>query len=703
MNERATDQIQSWRFRKNLPRFVRFAAIACIALVLLAVGIGLYRAKNVADFRMIGFPTELSKEVISKVDSYERREFEGDNLKYHLIADQATTFSDNHQELSNVHLQLFGTASEVDEITAAKAVYVPGEQKTFTGYFAGDVNVKTRDGLKLRTEQITYTDTTKIISAEENVQFERANVSGKSFGAIVRVNNHTVELPRDVEFALNGANGNITNIKSGRAVYIQLPEAVEFYDGVSFESNRGSTETVSATANFAKASLVTTGTDERAFTRIDMNGNVAIDRKQGSEHSTATAASATYDKTQNRFELSQNVVIEVAQGDGARRITGEQAFYQLTEGKFEISGSAEISGGGDSAKGDRIVGELRGNGMLQLANAIGNAYVSQNRDGQQTEMNANEIHAKFDAGGEIAFADTAGQTRIFRQSEAAQSSTIEVNADSKVKAAFRPQGLFDQVATEGRTTIKFDSPNDVSSRQISADSVKSVFQTDGRSMKRAEAVGDAEFLIEPHKASVENNRVKVNSPRIDCDFYANANSPSVCVGERKAKLVRSPTVSREGRGEQIVTSEKLTARFDQKSSAVNEIEAFGNAKFVELDRNASANSIYFNAVDESVKLRGGEPTAWDSTARLKANEIDWDTKNKRSSYRGSVTSTYYKANGMGKGTPFGDSDKPAYVTSEKSELDHSNEIAVYTGNARAWQGTNYVRAVAITFKKRESI
>jgi lipopolysaccharide export system protein LptA len=132
------------------------------------------------------------------------------------------------------------------------------------------------------------------------------------------------------------------------------------------------------------------------------------------------------------------------------------------------------------------------------------------------------------------------------------------------------------------------------------------------------------------------------------------------------------------------------------------LDAAGKSKFSELDRTAIADSFGFSTSDEVIQLRGGEPTAWDSRARIKAKEIDWDTKNGRSAYRRSVSSTYYNSQSVGSASPFGDPGKPFYVTSENAELDHGAEAALFTGNARGWQGNNYVRGERLELRKRES-
>jgi lipopolysaccharide export system protein LptA len=52
--------------------------------------------------------------------------------------------------------------------------------------------------------------------------------------------------------------------------------------------------------------------------------------------------------------------------------------------------------------------------------------------------------------------------------------------------------------------------------------------------------------------------------------------------------------------------------------------------------------------------------------------------------------------------PFGEEGKPVYFTADACELDQKNETAVYSGNARGWQGNNYVRGSRIDLSQRDS-
>jgi lipopolysaccharide export system protein LptA len=135
----------------------------------------------------------------------------------------------------------------------------------------------------------------------------------------------------------------------------------------------------------------------------------------------------------------------------------------------------------------------------------------------------------------------------------------------------------------------------------------------------------------------------------------------------------------------------MAATFVRDTQDVERIDALGDGKFNENDRNGLATNISYTTSDEMVRLRGGEPTVWDARGRTKAVEIDSDLLNKISYGRTRVATTYYSQEKTGGATPFSKAKSPVYVAAERAEFRQNNSQAIYTGNARAWQDDNFVR------------
>src|SRR6185295_3412156 len=108
-----------------------------------------------------------------------------------------------------------------------------------------------------------------------------------------------------------------------------------------------------------------------------------------------------------------------------------------------------------------------------------------------------------------------------------------------------------------------------------------------------------------------------------------------------AKVIVEPVQKSEDRGTRTLTAQRIAAFFVKDTQEIERTDAQGDAKFNENDRNGVAANISFSGGDNTVRLRGGEPTVWDSRARTKAVELDSDLTNHVSYSRGKTATTYY--------------------------------------------------------------
>jgi lipopolysaccharide export system protein LptA len=745
MPETPYRNLKNYQFRAQMPLIIRVVAIVALAATIIAVGIGFYRNRNNQEFRMKSLPATLSKDVLAEVNGYERRETDGDVMKYYIKADKATTYTDNHQELENVFLQVYSeTGDTSDQIKAQKAVYVPAENKNFTAYFAGDVNIETRDALKVKTEQLTYKKETEIAEAEEFIEFSRENVSGKSLGATVNIKNKTLELLRDVEIVAdgNGADEKYqqAKISAGHAFLNQTDGKIDFDGNVNVSITPNDSD---AQPTDIKSDRATAFFTDKEIKKIDLNGAVEVYQKPTGANAkwTKTRANravadinkelkqlelfenvdietasrdaqptriktnyAVYQKDADRFELKNGVEIVTTQGDKQTLIKSDDAVYEQANGKIYLFGSAEITQPNDYLKGDNITAELFPNKNLKNAFVKGSASLKQTAPDRATEVSGNELNAAFGDNQQLRTANAIGAANAnLIPAKADEYTKVTLAAPNAVRLNFNRAGLLEQMNTEGRTTVAMLAPvskPDAANKRLIADTVKTFFSASGKDLARAEAVGNAELYIEPLKNSVENYRTTINAPRFDCDFFETGNNPRECSGSVKAKTVRVPTVAAENRGVQTLTADRMNASFNGQSNDIQQFDAIGNAKFSELDRNGTAELIVFTQNDETVRLRGN-PLVSDARARAKAGEIDWDTRNEKSFLRGKVSTTYLSQKQTGGATPFGESIAPVFITSDAAEFEHQAEVGVYTGNARAWQENNYVRADQLILRQKQ--
>ena len=323
MPEEKNKQLKKLEFRAKLPKYFRAAAVIGLITTVMVIVIAFIFTDR-TEFRMKSLPANLSENVVAEVTNFERRETDDQgNLKYFIKADKATTFSDNHQEMENMFVQVFDeTGQNSDVITAEKGIYIPKENKNFDAFFAGNVSIETRDALKVKTEQLSYKKETGIAEAEEYIEFERENVSGNSVGAIVHSIEKRIELLKDVEinsFDLK-QDGELakSDIKSAKltanyAMFDQGAGRIELKDNVVIDvtpsgENKEFTQPTEIKSDHATALF--TG---KEIKQIDLTGNVRVSQKPVNSKYTNTRANRAkvkIEKELKSLELFENVEIE---------------------------------------------------------------------------------------------------------------------------------------------------------------------------------------------------------------------------------------------------------------------------------------------------------------------------------------------------------------------------------------------------------
>lgn len=722
------EKIKQYQFRAKLPQIIRYAAVIVLGVTLIAVIVGFYRERNRSAFKLKNEHTRLSTEVVAEVNGYERLETDGEIPKYFIKADHAKTFSDNHQELENVYVRIYDKdGNEADTMTAESVLHVPEADKNFTAYMKGNVDINARGGLNVKTNNIVYTKATDTADIDEAVTFERAGIRGKSFGASVQMGAKRLELLKDVEIEafespeLARSGVRYAKINSTSASYDQVENKIELKNTVAINlqsksQSSGNNQTTDVKSDhavfFLDGEVAKLDPTEKSdapnanLKKLEMTGNVHIvSTEAGTAPTTIATGYAMYDKKSGRIEMKNGAHIVTSAAGKSTNVEASEAIYDQAGLKFALLGNAEITQDTNYIKGDAINADLYPSKKVKYAVVSGNGYVRQTTPERTTSVSAPELNVAVNEAGDMKAANTSGQSvATLDPNQTADYSLITMTTPRAIHVVFKGEGLLEKMQTEGRTTIQLNAVNngaDAANKKVTADSVNTVFNANGKDISRAEAVGNAELYIEPLKAAAENYRTTINAPRFDCEFFPTGNNAKNCVGSKKTKTVRVPTVASDGRGTQTLTADQLNASFSETSKDVERLDASGNAKFNELERSAISSQMSFTQGDAIVRLRGGTPTVWDAGSRAKANEIDWDSRNQKTQMRGGVSATYYSRKSGGDATPFASGDRPVFVTSDSADFDHNAATATFSGNARGWQDNNYVRGDRLYILQRE--
>jgi lipopolysaccharide export system protein LptA len=611
--------------RARLPLVTRVLALFILVAGVIFVGISYYRLRNNEPFRMRGETPELSKTVTGRVEGYERRVTEGDRLRLYVKAAVDITYSDGHHELEQVHLEIYPlTGDKPDKITAHRAIYLPESSEQNNGQaaanansglpasttakiiFNGDVNIETRDALKVKTEKLVYDQKTERGETNDPVTFERQNVSGRSTGVFVDAKNKKMEMKSAVEITV-------------------APEASA--SAAAKKGVRGQPVTIrSAHASFDHASL-----------------------------------------------------------------------------HLVFTGSATAEQGQDVMSGETLSATLNERKQLQKIEARGNSYLRSMSEGRSIEVRSADMD--FYMNGEQQL-ERALASRDVQARSLNADSQMELTGPSVLDVNFQKQNersLLKEMRADGRSVLKLSAPKTresdprAANKQLTADAVKLFWRTSGRDLEKAEAVGNAELIVDPVQKNATTDRKILTAPRFDCDFYEAGNlARNFTASGGESRVVIEPHQPTADRALRTLTAAKIAALFVRETQDVERLDAQGDAKFNEQDRNGRAMNASYTAADEIIRLRGGEPVVWDSHARTKAVEIDTDTRSDVSYTRGKTATTYYSQEQTNGATPFSKVKSPVFIVSDRAEFRHTTGLAIYTGGARAWQDDNFVKADRLT-------
>lgn len=611
--------------RARLPLVTRVLALLILVAGIVFVAISYYRLRNNEPFRMRGETPELSKTVTSVVEGYERRVTEGERLRLYVKAARDITYSDGHHELEEVHLEIYPPVGDKpDQITAHRAIYLPEADEQNKGQaianassaspastnariiFNGDVNIETRDALKVKTEKLVYDQKTEIGETNDPVTFERQNVSGRATGVVVDAKHKKMEMKNAVEITV-------------------APEA--------------------------------------------------------------TAAAAA-----KKGARAQPVTIRSA------RASFDQASLHLL-----FTGGATAEQGQDVMSGETLTATLNERKQLQKIEARGNSYLRTMSEGRGAEVHSADMDFFLNAEQQLERA-LASRNVEARSLEA--DSQMELTGANALEVNFQKQNdrsLLKEMRADGRSVLKLAAPKSQASnpaaanKQLTADAVKLFWRSTGRDLEKAEAVGNAELVVDTVQRSATTDRKTLTAPRFDCDFYEAGNlARNFTASGGESRVVMEPHQPTADRATRTLTAQKIAALFVRETQDVERLDAQGDAKFNEQDRNGRAMNASYTAADEVVRLRGGEPVVWDSRARTKAVEIDTDTRSDTSFTRGKTATTYYSQEQTNGATPFSKVKSPVFIVSERAEFRHVTGVAIYTGAARAWQDDNFVKGDRIT-------
>jgi lipopolysaccharide export system protein LptA len=398
-------------------------------------------------------------------------------------------------------------------------------------------------------------------------------------------------------------------------------------------------------------------------------------------------------------------------------IRGDRAEYVEIYGTVKFEGNVNITQGERQGRADLATGfVIPKTKKLERIEARGNSRLESREKGKASEAQSRDMDFFFDEERRMKNSAAFGDARV-RSLE--PDSPREITAE-RIDIIYKPNekgSVMQLINAQGRAVMRLEAilgsarEGDWSERVVEADALQANIRDDGKNLARAEAAGNAVLTIMPKRITPRSEKKTLRAPKFVVDFFETGNAIKTFVAEPNPVAEFDPMQTEvkdkdkdkdatAKRSKRILSGKKMTANFSQQTQDVSDMTVDGDAKFTEGERVAVAARGVYTASNQTVAMRG-KPQLWDTTMRASADEIDTNVGSSESELRGRARTTYFNRDSTGGAAPFKNRKQPVTVASDRALVKHNEGAARYIGDARAWQGEDFVRAEYIEIDKGE--
>jgi LPS export ABC transporter protein LptC/lipopolysaccharide transport protein LptA len=396
-------------------------------------------------------------------------------------------------------------------------------------------------------------------------------------------------------------------------------------------------------------------------------------------------------------------------------ISGDRAEYVEKDGTVKFEGNVNVTQGERQGHSDLATGFVNPKTKkIERIEARGGARLESREKGKASEAQSRDMDFFFDEERRLKNSTAYGDARV-RSLE--PDSPREITAE-RIDISYKPNekgSVMQLINAQGRAVMRLEAilgsarEGDWSERVVEADALQANIRDDGKNLARAEAAGNAVLTITPKRITPRSEKKTLRAPKFVADFFETGNAIKTFVAEPNPVAEFDPMQpevkdkdkdAAAKRSKRILSGKKMTANFSQQTQDVSDMTVDGDAKFTEGERVAVAARGVYTASNQTVAMRG-KPQLWDSTLRASADEIDTNVGVSESELRGRARTTYFNRDSTGGAAPFKNRKQPVTVASDRALVKHNEGAARYIGDARAWQGEDFVRAEYIEIDKGE--
>jgi lipopolysaccharide export system protein LptA len=497
--------------------------------------------------------------------------------------------------------------------------------------------------------------------------------------------------------------GKSLRVVSDRGVYLRDQSQITFSGNVRMRSSDG-LEVTTESITYEQQSEIARTEVPVQFRHEEISGSSVGAALRAKDHV---------------LTLPQSAHVVIANSDPNKKdaqpveIRGDRAEYVEKDRTVKFESNVNVTQGERQGRADLATGFVNPQTKkIERIEMRGNSRLESREKGKASEAQSRDMDFFFDEERRLKNSAAYGDARV-RSLE--PDSPREITAE-RIDISYKPNekgSVMQLINAQGRAVMRLEAvlgsakEGDWSERVIEADAMQASLRDDGKNLARAEAAGNAVLTVTPKRVTPSSEKRTLRAPKFVADFFETGNAIKTFVAEPNPVAEFDP-MQPEGKDKddpakrlkKTLSGKKMTANFSQQTQDVSDLTVDGDAKLTEGERVAVAARAVYTASNQTVAMRG-KPQVWDSSMRSSADEIDANVYSSESDLRGRARTTYFNRDSTDGAAPFKNRKQPVTVASDRAIVKHKEGAARYMGNARAWQGEDFVRAEYIELDKGE--
>ncbi len=315
--------------------------------------------------------------------------------------------------------------------------------------------------------------------------------------------------------------------------------------------------------------------------------------------------------------------------------------------------------------------------------------------GRQVEFGAKELHMEFTEKGLAKKVSGVSEARLISSSDAAQTTVTSDRMDLEFEpgaeeSALKTAQAFGRGVVESRPVPRANAALP-ETRVLRSEVILLKMRGGGKEIASVETNTPGQIEFVPNRPGQRHRNV--TGDRIWITYGA----------ENQIEKFRSVNVKtrtdpeKKDASPSTTTSRDMTADFDPKTGQMACMEQWGDFRYEEGPRKATAERALMEAGKNLVTLTQ-RARVWDDTGSVSASRIVLDQKSGDFSAEGDVMSSRSPEKKGGSGML--SKDEPVQATASRMQSRERNQQVHYEGSAVMWQGANRIQADRIDIDRK---